>query len=131
MAEPIRCDWTDAQPHLADVIVSRISGGPIETTAWCNDHYLAVCLAVVQAAAEAEAATDAEATARLEAVGAPDPSGSEPSSAEAPVGPGEPTNDGDAAETADQDQQPPDDGSAVLDDPGGAGEAEAAEPAEV
>lgn len=71
MAQAIHCDGEGHRDAAADVLVSRLENG--ETSAWCFDHYVEVCAAIVatveQARAEA-AAADTEALARLEAVGA-------------------------------------------------------------
>ena len=53
MAQAIRCDIQGEPDHLADVLVSQIANG--DTTAWCFTHYVAVCQAVLDSAAEAEA----------------------------------------------------------------------------
>lgn len=70
MAQTIHCDGTDHRDVPADILVSRIANG--DTSAWCNDHFLEFCLAVVQAAEAAEAelrSTDQAALANLEGSG--------------------------------------------------------------
>ncbi len=52
MAQRIHCDYTGCG-RLADVMTSRLADG--DTTAWCFEHYVAVCQAVV---AEAQAAEE-------------------------------------------------------------------------
>lgn len=128
-ADAPRCEVPEPEPHLADLIVSRIANGPIETSYWCNDHYLAVCLAVIQAAAEAEAAQAAEdAEARL-AAAASSPTESPASSDAGPADPGEPGRPGDGPPDADLDQTPPDQTTAVLGRSRRAGGAKAADAA--
>lgn len=78
MAQAIHCDGEGHRDAMADVLVSRIENG--DTSAWCMDHYVELCRAVVETfeAAEREA-TEAEALARLETAGA---------AAQAKAGPG-------------------------------------------
>lgn len=124
MAEPIRCDYLEADPHLADVILSRIANGPAETTAWCNDHFLVVCRAVVDAAAAAEAeATDDAAVAALE--GSIPPTTSESSSDAGGAAPGEPGRPADGRSGDDWTQTPPTTEAGPDGQPGVVGEAEA------
>lgn len=71
MGQPIHCDATSCD-QLADVLVSRITPGQSETTAWCDPHYVLVCQAIAEAvsASEADAAAQ-DATDRLEGATAP------------------------------------------------------------
>lgn len=98
MAQPVHCDFTGQESHLADVLVSQIANG--DTTAWCFTHYVDVCQAVLdtaQAAVAEAAQADQEATARLE--------GSQPGPGETDSGDGPP-----AAPTEPDAATGPDDG---------------------
>jgi hypothetical protein len=69
MAQTIHCDGEGHADAHADVLVTMTANG--DTSAWCNDHYLQFCAAVVQAAMAAEAeleANDQAALANLEGV---------------------------------------------------------------
>ena len=83
MAQPIHCDAQGFDPHLADVMVSRVADG--DTTAWCFNHYVLVCQSVIDAATEAQAMADQadrEAADRLE--------GTAPGAGEAPAAEADP-----------------------------------------
>lgn len=71
MAQTITCDYQGAEPHMADVLVSRITPGANgETLAWCDPHYVEVCQAIAAAVADQEAGlADDAAVASLEASG--------------------------------------------------------------
>lgn len=76
MSQPIHCDAPGC-PELAVVIVGAIVSG--DQAAWCWDHYLASCAAIVEQAVQAEAdATAAEAVARIAEVTPPAGSDQEP-----------------------------------------------------
>lgn len=140
MAQTIHCDGTDHRDVPADILVSRIANG--DTSAWCNDHFLEFCLAVVQAAEAAEAelrSADQASLANLEG-SAPGPGeladdGDQDASASGFPGAAEPDDRaGDpagpesvqeglgATETGEGGEEAPESAADVLGQPGGPGE---------
>lgn len=107
MAQPINCDAA-GEVHPADVIVSRLADG--DTAAWCDEHYVEVCLAIADAVGAAERqATDSAALAALGAAGSPEPDkGPEPGETPAPdgAGSGDPDAFPTSGDSSDEDTAP-------------------------